>query len=126
MIAEMLGDGLKSNSMLKYLNTGFWGQRIICIRRNPIYDSTQIRTFLNDRIITDLQRTIGYDHAGIVEYVWPNIKDQPYLFYCSEYLDHHAILDGNPIVGTKKYDDDISPYGIQIAPNLFTIKDWKM
>ena len=50
-IAEMLIDGLKINSLRTYLNKGFWGDRIIAVRRNQVYNDSTVRARANDRAI---------------------------------------------------------------------------
>ncbi len=125
-LAEMLSK-LRCSPITDYLDNGFWGSRIVCIRRNPVYNNLDKRKQVNDRILDDLEKQIKYDYFGIAEYLFSGFKDNNNRFYCSEYLQRHAILDGNPIKW-KHYNindpDDIPPRRIQLAPNLVNVDGW--
>lgn len=119
-VAEMVPKGLKINSINKYLKKGYFKPHIVAIKRNDIYNNEEIAHKATQRIMYYRHQTVDYDFRGIIEFLWPKINDRPKKFYCSEFVQHNAILDKNPINGNF-HEDDISPYGIQIAKNLVTV-----
>jgi hypothetical protein len=120
-IAEMLTN-IRSTAIAEYEQNTWWGGKIIMVRRNPIYANPMIRNNVNQQIRQDLCKAVDYDYKGILEYLWPAVKDRPDEFYCSEYLRHLAQLNGGDIVSPNEgKEDDISPVGIQWATNISTI-----
>jgi len=118
-IAEMLPDGLKINSMKTYMTQEWNKEKIVCVLRNSIYESQEIRTKRNDAIIEDANNVVQFGWKGAIKYLWPDEKEVPNEFYCSELLQHYAILDGKKIQNEHwTNDDDIPPVGIQYATNL--------
>jgi hypothetical protein len=125
MIAEMLSNGLRLNPLTDYQHSGIISDRIIEVRRNPIYDNETIRNDRNLAIITAAHECLKYDYAGILEYVFPKIKDKKKSFYCSELYQHYAIEDGNPISLNHKPvgdQDNCTPYDFQTSKNLITVE----
>jgi hypothetical protein len=120
-IAEMLST-IQCTAITIYNRPDFWGNKIIRVMRNPLYDDASKRQALNARIIKDVAAGVRYDYKGILEYLWPSVKDRPDEYYCSEYLRHNAQVDGGDIINVGlKQDDDINPYQIQTATNLLTV-----
>lgn len=114
-------DSFKRTSILHYINQ-YKGDRIVSVRRNPVYDDIHKRLDAKRQMIDDLYHCKGYDLAGIVEFVFPKIKDKSQLFYCSEIIAHYSNLSGKPLTDNPN-EDDISPYGLQISPKLGRIYD---
>jgi hypothetical protein len=120
-IAEMLST-IQCTAIVCYNRPDFWGNKIIKVMRNPIYDDPAKRQALNARIIKDIAAGVRYDYKGIREYIWPSVDDRPDEYYCSEYLRHNAQVDGGDIINPEyTEDDDISPWGIQTASNPITV-----
>jgi hypothetical protein len=122
-IAEMMGNGYRIDPLADYLKTGWGKDRIVMVRRNPVYDNTTVRYNRNAQIIADANKCLKYDYAGIFEYVFPQIKDKKNEFYCSELYAHYAIEDGGKIDVSHKItdNDDLMPWDFQQAKNLSTI-----
>lgn len=117
-IAEMLSN-IRSTAIREYEKPDFWANRIVNIKRNPLYNNQEKRQAVNGKIIQDLQKSMDYDYKGLLEYLWPKVEDEPEKFYCSEYLRHLAQWGGGDIVHPKwRQEDDIPPCGIQWALNL--------
>lgn len=113
-IAEMVGGGLRINSIKRqYLHNGFLGGRIVAVRRNPIYADPQLRAKTAADIVSNYFETLNYDYAGIINHIWDKVKQKPDDFYCSEYINHYAIRDGNGILKEK-----VSPYDLQFFSNF--------
>jgi len=122
-IAEMAGR-LQINSLKRYyLNQGYWGNRIVCVRRNAVYDNPETRYNTNNKILSDFFETKSYDYDGVLSYILPHlIKQDPDKYYCSEYVQKYAKIDGNPIVDSYK----VTPFQIQISERLQDVTDWQI
>jgi hypothetical protein len=83
-IAEMLGTGLEINSLNDYI--GKKTERIVSVKRIPVFDDIEIRKNANEFIIASAQQTLKYDWDGIFEFVGV-CKDNPSSMYCSEYAE---------------------------------------
>ena len=117
-IAEMLSN-IRSTAIREYEKPDFWNNHIVYVKRNPLYNDPLKRSQVNAKIISDLQKAVDYDYKGILEYIWPDAKDEPEKFYCSEYLRYLAQYGGGDIFHPKwRREDDIPPCGIQFALNL--------
>jgi flavodoxin len=124
-IAEMLSSGLEINSMKKYLDPIFWNgyQHIVEIKRNPIYNDIVINWKTQKAIVSDYFETLKYDFKGVLSYLFPDhISQDPKRYYCSEYIEKYAIIDGNPITSSIK----CTPYDIQISPRIENVKEWEI
>jgi hypothetical protein len=127
-IAEMIGKisfidkgRLEINSLKrKYSGKDFFENKIVCIKRNPIYYKDNIREQTAKEIISDFFETIHYDWNGIKAYIWKKYKQNPLDFYCSEYVNNFAIRDGRGIL-----KDYVSPFEMQIS-GLTDEVDWKL
>ena len=122
-IAEMVRR-FQINSLKRcYLNQGYWGSRIVCVRRNPIYDYPDVRYNTNSKILSDYFETQGYDWNGVLSYLLPHIvKEDPNKYYCSEYIQKHAKQDGNSLTDKLR----ITPYDIQKSEKLTTVDGWQL
>jgi hypothetical protein len=119
-VAEMVESGLKINSLQKYMNNGLLGQRIVAVRRNPIYDNKNLRMFTAMDVVNDCKKTYGYDWASCASYITKLVKDNPGKYYCSEYIGHYAKRDGGEIIKNK--GARITPFEIQTASSLVDVK----
>jgi hypothetical protein len=125
MIAEMMGNGLRLDPITDYQHGGILADRIIGVRRNKCYDNETVRFNRNYQIIKQAHECLKYDYAGILEFVFPKIKDKTKQFYCSELYQHYAIEDDGAISMRHKVNpkdtDDCTPYDFQLAENLGVI-----
>ncbi len=116
-IAEMLPDGLHISSFSRYLNKGFFGDRIVDIKRFNLFTSSPaISHRITKQIFKWWEEGKGYDWNGVLEHVLPFLKDKQGKFYCSEMLEWIAIniANGTLIPGITK--DNVTPYDQQISP----------
>jgi hypothetical protein len=79
-LAEMCPDGLKINSMRKYLNNR--RERIAAVKRLRYLTETDRRS-LNSWLLDSAHETVKYDYSMIREYIGLG-QDNPKRYYCSE------------------------------------------
>lgn len=125
-IAEMLGDGLKINSLSDYMNKGYLGPRIVDVKRFEPFQNDDVMEAILIQIMNWWQEGKKYDYAGVVKYVLPFLKDKVGQFYCSELLQwvalniaHSSLVEGRP------KDDNIHPYAIQTSKLLTSVKGFQ-
>jgi hypothetical protein len=122
-IAEMLSDGLKINALSDYINKGYLGDRIVCIKRFAPFQEEAIQKELVKQIFTWWQEGKKYDFEGVLKYVLPFLKDKDGKFYCSELLEWLAMhLAHQDLVEIKHEGDNVMPSHIQKS-KLSTIVD---
>lgn len=103
----------------KYCSGRIFKPRVVDIMRNPVYEDVKIRNLTKERIMCEHHQNLKYDYAGILAYLFRNIKQMPTSDYCSELINRYAKEDGNPIVKNGK----CRPYDIQTSPKLVKV-DW--
>jgi hypothetical protein len=122
-ISEMVGR-LQINSLKRvYLNQGYFGHRIVEIRRNSVFDDPKIRYDINQSIISDYFQTIDYDYKGVISYLLPFVHPDAKKYYCSEYVEKKCTEAGKPIIKNDKLY--ITPFQIQESENLQYVENWK-
>jgi len=121
-IAEMLGDGLKINSLSDYMNKGYFGDRIVDIKRFEPFDDPDIMEAILKQIMIWWQEGKKYDYAGALKYVLPFLKDKVGQFYCSELLAWLALnITRKSLVEDRPKDDNIHPWAIQTSKLLTSV-----
>lgn len=94
---------------------------IVAVKRNPLYSDFDFRRQCAQQVIRDVHKFIPYDNEGIKEFLFPWKKDCNEKFYCSEWINHYSLEHSHGelnLRGDKSKDDDVTPYGIQISPQL--------
>jgi hypothetical protein len=124
-IAEM-SNRLKINSLNDYLNKGYFGKRIVCIRRFEPFQEKPIQDALVKQIFSWWEAGKKYDYAGVLKYVFPFLKDKDEKFYCSEMLEWLALeLAHQDLIETKHEKYDVMPYDIQKSKLLIDVENWR-
>lgn len=125
-IAEMLGDGLKINSLSDYTNKGYFGPRIVCIKRFIPFQEKDVQDKVIKQIFTWWQEGKKYDYAGVLKYVLPFLKDKDGKFYCSELLEWLSLEYAHQsLIETKHDKDNIMPYQIQKSKLSTEVGGWR-
>ena len=83
-IAEMCSDGLKLNSLRKYLNNK--REKIVAIKRHYKMSQPETAELANNRLVTMAHETRGYDYDMFAAYFGLG-ADNPKEFYCSELVE---------------------------------------
>jgi len=124
-IAEMMPGGLKINSFSDYLNNGYFGDRIVEIKRFRGFENPVVQSALNNQILTWWESGKKYDWNGVLEYVLPFLKDKSNRFYCSEMVEWCAIniASMDLIQGKVDKSDNVTPFQIQMSP-LTSLINW--
>jgi hypothetical protein len=125
-IAEMLGDGLKINSLSDYVNKGFWGERIVDIKRFEPFTNKTNNLMVIKQIMQWWKEGKKYDYVGIIKYVLPFLKDRKSEFYCSELIDWLAINIAKKNIVEGASNDDVHPYALQTSKLLTSVEGWKI
>ena len=124
-IAEMLSNGLKINALSDYINKGYWGPRIVCIKRFAPFQDETIQKEIVKQIFTWWQDGKKYDFKGVLNYVLPFLKDKDGKFYCSELLEWLALNIANQeLVDTKHDKDNVMPSQIQKSKLSTFVNEW--
>lgn len=126
-IAEMLGDGLHISSFSTYLNQGYFGDRIVDIRRFAPFQDPTIQEEVMSTIFDWWEKGKKYDYAGVLEYVLPFLKDKENKFYCSEMVEWLALNKAKQdlLDNKRPKNDNITPYDIQKSKLLPSVQGWK-
>ena len=122
-IAEMLYDGLHIRNLSNYLNQGYFGDRIVDIKRfQPFFNNV----YITNQIFSWWEKGKKFDYFGILEYIFPFIRDKDNRFYCSEMIEWLAlnITKRSLIENKKSLSDNIMPYEIQKSKLLISV-DWR-
>lgn len=124
-IAEMLSDGLKINALSDYINKGYFGPRIVCIKRFAPFQEETIQKELVNIIFSWWEAGKKYDYAGVLKYVLPFLKDKDGKFYCSEMLEWLALeLAHQDLVEVKHDKDNVMPSHIQKSKLSTDVANW--
>jgi len=124
-IAEMLADGLKVNALSDYTNKGYFGDRIVCIKRFTPFQGVSVQIALVKQIFTWWEEGKKYDFNGVLKYVLPFLKDKDNKFYCSELLEWLALnLAHLDLVDIKHDGDNVMPSHIQKSKLSTEVGGW--
>lgn len=124
-IAEMLGDGLKINALSDYVNKGYLGPRIVCIKRFIPFQEAEVQRKVVKQIFTWWQEGKKYDFAGVLKYVLPFLKDKKGTFYCSELLEWLSLeYSKQDLVEVKHSGDNVMPSDIQKSKLSTEVGGW--
>jgi len=125
-IAEMLPDGLKVNSLSDYINNGYFGDRIVDIKRFPNFSDDEDE--ISQQIFKWWEEGKKYDFKGVLKYVLPFLKEKEASFYCSEMLEWLAlnICRRDLLENRRVKNDNITPYDIQKSKLLMSVKGYNI
>jgi hypothetical protein len=91
-------------------------KEIISISRNDLI-TDEARVELNKAMAYDIRKCLDYDYAGLLQFIFPDIKQAPSKFYCSEY---YVFRTKKWIIYTRQM---YSPFDLQIDPRFKEV--WK-
>lgn len=118
---------LKIHPLSIYLDNGFCGQRIVCIKRCTLWTNDTRKKGKQYRLQLWQQGKTEYDWTGCRRFqkLFSKLKDKPKQFYCSQLCQHtDQQVGGFSIAGLMGKNDDITPWGKQKIEtrNYFRIK----
>lgn len=97
----------------------------VAIMRNPIYNVPEYREQCMQIVIDDAHKYYEYNNRGVLKYGFPWVKDCPTQYFCSELVNHYAILNSggqqNLAHNSSVYEDRCTPWQIQSCNLLSTI-----
>jgi hypothetical protein len=125
-IAEMLGKGLKINSLKEYLQSD--RESIVAIRRNPVFLEQDARNDANKAIISWAHETVKYDYKGLLEFLGI-CPDNPRHMYCSELAEIVAnkfctTWDAGQLINKSGLKKRIAPVEIQFGRGSYAVTNF--
>lgn len=126
-IAEMLGGGLKVNSLREYLRNPE-REKIVSIVRHPLFDNEQIREEANSFVIQKCAELVDYDYKGSPGAFLGLCGDGPEEWYCSEMGENVVNMFGatwdNWQLSRKGKKARIAPIEIQFGKRAKQVRDF--
>lgn len=124
-IAEMLKK-LEVNPLSDYLNKGYFGKRIVDIKRFDLFQEPAIQEKAISQIFKWWEEGKKYDYVGVIKYVLPFLKEKQSGFYCSEMLEWLALNIANgDLVDVVHKGDNVTPYDIQKSKLTHSVENWR-
>jgi hypothetical protein len=123
-MAEMLKK-LEVNPLSDYLKNGYFGKRIVDIKRFELFQEPAIQEKVISQIFKWWEEGKKYDYAGVIKYVLPFLKEKQNGFYCSEMIEWLALnIANSDLVEFKHSGDNVTPYDIQKSKLSINIGGW--